>query len=349
VNCFCENVLLLKIPKSNRMAKNLLMQTRDFLFLYPWFKTLVFPVLLLYFILRPMLKFIFPKNRTTEKVQISDASKFPAHTAEEFLKQHLRTTTARHRRRDASDAPSLALPTNASRLAPIGSQISPRASEALRLRLKVTDTSVVTIAVPSDYVGSDDLHSLLRSLAGQVHVFLLVRLRGSGESIKDSPVAAGAGAGTGASTAVDKGSADNSASEESQRVRYALQHLTAGDAPVLPPHRLLWSTSVAGRKSAIRQLRSTIHVDFDRDVCRTMEQHVRSIIFFDILRRGADVDAGGASATTAVADRARDRESGASPGASPAGPVVGPGRVRGFSEDGLIMVDSFVQLLSLQL
>ena len=48
--------------------------------------------------------------------------------------------------------------------------------------------------------------------------------------------------------------------------------------PILPEHRLLLSQTVTGRTAAVRQLKSVLHIDYERDVCRTIEQHVRSVV-----------------------------------------------------------------------
>jgi len=303
----------------------------------PWVKTVVIPMLLVYFVLRPVLQFLFPRTAANEGLpgkgaagsgsgsgSVSGSSsgqpKGPQ-SAESFLKQQLELALTRKRRGVPGAAGSAGRAQRRGRsssgtegegdlmlpLPPAAAaegQLSPRGAQALHSRLNVDRSSVVTVAFPASAdCSATRLQELLRVLAGHVHLFVLIKLRPS------------------------EGGNNDSAQAERKRVEQSLLPLTSGSAPLVPAQRLLFSQSVTGRTAAVRQLRSAIHLDFDHDVCRTLEQHVRSIIFVNL---DAAAPAGA--------------EAGAEAGAG-AGALSQPG----FSQGGLIMIRNYAQLHELQL
>jgi len=318
----------------------------------PWVKTVVVPILLVYFVLRPVLRFLFPSGAANSvhsgKGAVgtgsgSSSGKSPQ-TTEDFLKQQLELVRKRqaaqgaagqsggtHRRGRAPGGSTslLEVPLPLPPVASADGQLSPQRAQALRNRLHVDANSVVTIAVPASAFGTGTgtacattattststathptgLHELLRTLAGHMHVFVLVRLQPVEVEVVKK-----------AEEREKKGSCDVAAAlleEQRRKVEHSLLSLTTGQAPVLPQQRVLYSQSVTGRTAAVRQLRSTIHVDFDHDVCRTLEQHVRTIVYIKLNE---------AAAAAAEA-----------------------GGVHGFSEGGILMLRSYAQLSELQL
>jgi len=272
-------------------------------------------MLLVYFILRPVLKFLFPQSaanggqtgKGAAGVGCGTAHGKDPQTAEGFLKQRLDVarkrkaapgpagqpgwTQRRGRTSSGSWPAELTLP-----LPPVAvaeGQLSSQQAQALCSRLHVDSSSVVTIAFPAAAdCSATGIHDLLRTLAGQMHVFVLIKLQPAVEGN------------------------DDYAQNERKRVEQSFLPLTSGATPVIPAQRLLFSQSVAGRTAAVRQLQSSIHVDFDHNVCRILEQHVRSIIYVKL----------------------------------DAAPTAGAGAgAAGFSEDGLIMIRNYAQLHELQL
>ena len=314
----------------------------------PWFKTVVVPILLVYFVLRPVLRFLFPSGAANSvhsgKGAVGTASgssseKSPQ-TTKDFLKQQLELVrkqqaaqgaagqsggTHRRGRAPSGSTSLLEVPLPLPPVASADGQLSPQRAQALRNRLHVDANSVVTIAVPASAFGTGTgtacattattststststhptgLHELLRTLAGHMHVFVLVRLQPVEVEAEEQKKEGG-------------GDAAAALLEQRRKVEHSLLSLTTGQAPVLPQQRVLYSQSVTGRTAAVRQLRSTIHVDFDHDVCRTLEQHVRTIVYIKLNEAAAAAAAGG---------------------------------VHGFSEGGILMLRSYAQLHELQL
>jgi hypothetical protein len=291
--------------KNNINAMSLLRE----LLTRPWMKTIVIPILVVYFLLRPVLHFLFPATADDGGTRgksglvggLSKRTSQPQ-SAEDFLRQRLdllrekqkvslksKTQGEMGRRGESSNSDdTIEAPSPAVRS--MEAQSFSKETQNLCARLKVSNKDVVTIAISGTmHKRAQGLHELLQLLSGAVPVFVLVRLQ-----------------------TVDKDS--STAHTERAEVEQAFSSLTSGPIPSLPSQRLLFCTNNVGRSAAVRQLRSTLHIDFDRDVCRTLEQHVRSIIFVSMHDEG---------------------QAGSSP--------------LGFSSDGLVMVRSFRQLHDLQL
>jgi len=369
------------------MPKTIAMPSLERIFSSPLFRTVILPAVILFYVLRPLLGYLFPATAAatpadsppagagTKKAQdkggiSANASDTSPRSCAAFLKAHQHRAKGIPAQQYPQQLPPAPLSV-AARTAKttktgdadndngIGAAMS---ANQLRARLQLTADNVVTVATTAAYVrgcvslgddgeyidagagagsdmsaptaAADDVHALVRELSSlaNVHVFLLVRLEAGS---KDSAEAV---------------------QEESAAVRRGLVRLTDGPHAVLPPARVLLSTTNTGRTAAVRQLRSTIHVDFDHNICRNMETHVRSIIYVSLPSVNV-VSAGaagtGAHVTTSVTTKEAAAEAVLStlPGARgiSSSSSSGSGSGMSFSGEGLILIRSYRQLCSLRL
>jgi hypothetical protein len=334
----------------------------------PLVKNVVLPIMIMYFILRPLILRIFPsltanpgngarkddKKSDKSRMSISGRSTTAVARAKdctEFLHLHLNhikskkiyeyrselnynvkpdtSIVSRIKENEGWESRTLLLSPSEQEEADLlrerlklSSFKSPNTEEISVQRLAAEqrpDMEVVTISVTLQHVGSDDFHNLIRALSHitSILVFVLVRIEPAPTRKKTND------------TTIIHDVSTNPVYSSYDKVRAAMIPLcTPYDNPIFPISRLLVSTSVTGRTAAVRQLKSTIHVDYDHEVCRNMEQHVRTIIHMKM----PIVDSESSSTASTSASTSLASESEVS-----------------FSGEGIIQINRYSTVLSIQL
>jgi hypothetical protein len=351
-------------------------------------------------VLFPFLTFLFPSlksNKTSGSKQNGDDNlKKPEQrnvhdhprTADEFLRKHLSLTTKKTNRDYDINIQQYKPLIKSNQVVDLQLQSqSPKVAtteheqiqiQKLRQQLQLKPSSVITIAIRSDYIQSttatnvdtdlhsskDDLIALLKVLAPLAQVFLLVKLASSSSSssssssLSSSPQKEGDnkasmvrariererienalneiidnGEGTGKATGADKATDTNTNTD-------------TNTSPCMLRHRILYSESTIGRTAAIRQLKPTIHVDFDHDVCRNMEQHVRTIIYANIYDSNSNSNSNGNGSRNS---KCSTDDSKRTTNDNDNDNNIDIGRVRTLSGHGLVQIHSLLQLTSLEI
>ena len=321
----------------------------------------------MYYIIRPLLSRVFPslaaisengsnkddekrsssKSYSANKVVTAAADTATATNCTEFLRFHLENVKSKGKR----EYPSEFLQEVNSKVAVLSPE-QQKEVDLLETRLKLSTAlrtphasasheqrmayaerrtatpssmNVVTIAVTLENASSLDFQNLIRTLTQikSVFVFLLVYVECQSPQAEEKvereefQLQEGSTKGRTSITPII------TAQEAYDRVVEAMDPLCGSlDNPVFPMKRVLVSTTTTGRTAAVRQLKSTIHVDYDHEVCRNMEKHVRTIIHLKM------------DTTTSTSKE-------------PAKCALG-GEVA-FSKDGIIQINRYSQLCSIEL
>ena len=300
---------------------------------YPLVKNVFIPLALLYLVWRPVtwlfgskkVEVSVAKELDTAKVaavvKATGAGSEKASSSAEFMHEHLNAALTKTSKDYKAIYKEVSRPGTQGQ----GSSLNPSAATLeYRKRLNLDPASVVTVAVNEDLY-SEHFVQCIKALSSVCHVFVLAKLKNKGKGAEGWAEAAAQMRQLMApltSTSVLSDEEPKEGKDKSTGTDTGSRSGSSSD-PHLPQHRLLMSQTLTGRTAAVRQLKSTLHIDFDRDVCRTIEQHVRSTVLV------SDVPSESSSPRHITST-------------SLGSPI-------GFSKDGIIMMGDYAKIGSLHL